>query len=332
MTEPETTAAAATPELALPWHAGLWQQIEDTARSGRLGHALLLCGNAGVGKRRFAERLARALLCRTAPRAGRSAFDACGNCPACHYFDAGTHPGYRRIALDTTDAKSSIPVDAVRDACAFLSMTSTDGSAKVLVIDRADDLNGSGLNAVLKTLEEPPANTHLILTSEAPGQLPATIRSRCQILRIPAPASTAVTTYLASRFPALGAEQRRAASRYAAGSPLGAAQLLETPEAFDKHRAWSARLDALRAGTLAASVFADSIPREDADVFIRFLAVMAWLEARSHTADGHGSGWQVVMNEALAAAAKLAANGHAPLVLNSVLIATSAALQKKPTA
>ncbi|TAM09555.1 MAG: DNA polymerase III subunit [Nevskiaceae bacterium] len=329
MTETEAAAAVAAPEPVLPWHAGLWQQIEGTARSGRLGHALLLCGNAGVGKRVFAERLARALLCRTAPGAGRPSFDACGGCSACHYFEAGTHPGYRRLALDTTDAKSSIPVDAVRDGCTFLSMTSTNGSAKVLVIDRADDLNGSGLNAVLKTLEEPPANTHLILTSETPAQLPATIRSRCQIVRIAAPTSIAVATYLASRFSTLDAAQRGAASRYAAGSPLGAARLLETPEAFDKHRAWSAQLDELRAGTLAASTFANSISRDDADAFIRFLTVTAWHEARGQTVDGRETAWQAVMNEALAAAAKLAANGHVPLVLDSLLIATSAVLRQK---
>lgn len=327
MTEVPTAQPAANAPLG--WHAGLWQQIASTVHNGRLGHALLVCGNAGVGKRRFAQRLARALLCQTAQGAQRPAFDACGHCAACRYFDAGTHPGYRRLALDTTDATSSIPVEAVRGACTFLALTTTEGAAKVLVIDRADDLNASGLNAVLKTLEEPSAGAYLILTSQMPAQLPATIRSRCQILRIPPPAQAEVEAYLAQRFPALDEERRRTASRLAAGSPLAAAYLLQAAETLDKQQAWSRQLDELRTGKLDASTFATTIAREDAASFVRFLSVTAWQQARAAIGQGHSTPWLNVMREALGGAAKLDANAHAALVLHSTLIAASAALHRR---
>jgi DNA polymerase-3 subunit delta' len=179
---------------ALPWHVEDWARLQ--ARRGRdaLPHALLLCGPPGLGKRVFAQRFVRGLLC-AQPVGG----DACGQCRSCLLLAAGTHPDLVELTYglrkDGTP-RSEIVVDQVRDLSARLAMNSQFGGWQVACIDPADAMNPAAANALLKTLEEPSTHTLLILLADAPWRLPQTIRSRCQRVDFHPPAAEQALAWL----------------------------------------------------------------------------------------------------------------------------------------
>ena len=153
-------------------------RMRRAAREGRLGHGYLFVGPAGVGKRRFALHLAQGLLCETRPS---EALDPCGVCPACREVTAGNHPDV--IALEKPADKTNIPVETMKEFCPQMALRPARGRTRIALIDDADALEAGAANALLKTLEEPPPGTILILvgTSEE-AQLP-TIVSRVQVVR-----------------------------------------------------------------------------------------------------------------------------------------------------
>jgi DNA polymerase-3 subunit delta' len=151
---------------------------------GRLAHAYLFVGPAGVGKRTFAVELARALLCEK--RGDR--LEACGSCTACVLFAAGTHPDF--LATGRPEESQEFPIERMREVCQSFALKSARGHGKVVVIDDADDLNEEAANCFLKTLEEPPPRSLLILLGSSPDRQLPTVRSRCQVIRfspLPAP-------------------------------------------------------------------------------------------------------------------------------------------------
>jgi DNA polymerase-3 subunit delta' len=159
------------------------------------GHATLVHGPSGVGQFDFALALARSWLCET-PLAGQ----ACGECAGCRLMQSRTHPDFCLLIPEAVaeslgwtaedegrdperkKAKPSreLKVEAVRDAIAWSQKTSSRGRGKVVVIHPADALNAISANALLKTLEEPPAGVRLVLSTADPELLLPTIRSRCQ--------------------------------------------------------------------------------------------------------------------------------------------------------
>jgi DNA polymerase-3 subunit delta' len=154
---------------------------------GRLASTFLFVGPTGVGKRTFALKLAQSLLCEQSPEAK---LEPCGHCPACKQVLAGTHPDIDLIGKP--EEKSSIPIDLLigegdkrmrEGLCFRISLKPFSGRRRVAIIDDADYLFSEAANCLLKTLEEPPPRSVLILlgTSEQ-RQLP-TIRSRCQLVR-----------------------------------------------------------------------------------------------------------------------------------------------------
>src|SRR5438270_3335729 len=159
-------------------HTAVVRLFAEAWRRGRLAHAYLFAGPPGVGKRLFADELARALLCENPP-AGR--LEACDQCPSCLQVAAGTHPDFF-VAVKPED-KLEFPIDVMRELCQSLSLKSARGRGKVAIVDDADDLNEESANCFLKTLEEPPPRSVLVLIgSSADRQLP-TIVSRCQVIR-----------------------------------------------------------------------------------------------------------------------------------------------------
>ena len=179
---------------ALPWHADHWTRLQARRQRDALPHALLLCGAAGLGKREFARRFVRGLLC-SEPVQG----DACGVCRGCLLTAAGSHPdlvelgfGLRRDGTPRTE----IVVDQIRELSARLAMRSQLGGWQVACIDPADAMNAAAANALLKTLEEPAAQTMLILLADAPWRLPATIRSRCQRVEFHLPEPAVALSWL----------------------------------------------------------------------------------------------------------------------------------------
>lgn len=199
------------------WLEPLWQQLLRSWQQERLPHAVLLAGSDGVGKRLLAGRLAALLLCEQPDSDGK----ACGHCPACGWLRAGSHPDLTMV--NPEESGKAIKIDQVRALGVELGMTSHGGRHKVAIIAPADALNVNAANSLLKTLEEPTSRTMLILISASPGRLPATVRSRCQQLRLHLPAEQAALDWLqaAGIEPALG----RSCLQIAAGAPLAAAEL-----------------------------------------------------------------------------------------------------------
>ncbi|GAC1624788.1 MAG: hypothetical protein NVS9B10_11120 [Nevskia sp.] len=207
----------------LPWQLALWQPVAAAIAGDRLGHALLLAGPAGTGKRHFARCLAAALWCRVRAPDGT----ACGDCPDCRQVLSEAHSGYHFLRVE--DDKKDIAIDAVRELGERLQMTSHDGRAKVAIIEPADALNTNGVNALLKTIEEPSAHSHLLLVSERPQALTATLRSRCQRLRFAVPPAATAMSWLRTQTDLQASEEELAeALRAAQGSPLRARHLIES--------------------------------------------------------------------------------------------------------
>ena len=139
-----------------------------------LAHAFLFSGEPGIGKRLAALALAGALNCQSP-----SADGGCGVCPSCRKVSSGSHPDVHLLVPDG----DVIKIDQVRDAQAGLSLKPYEGRMKVLIVDGAEAMNDAAQNAFLKTLEEPPGESLLILITSMPQSLLPTIRSRCQELK-----------------------------------------------------------------------------------------------------------------------------------------------------
>lgn len=218
------TAAVQAP---CPWHRA---ELTDWIRryeQQRLPHALLLGGAAGMGKERLARALLEWLLCEQ-PAGGL----ACGRCRSCHVSASGAHPDYYRLAPE--EPGKPIKVDQVRALAEFAERTAQYGGARVALAMPAEGMNRSAQNALLKTLEEPGKNTHLLLVSHQPGLLLPTIRSRCQQRRLPLPEADTAVPWLREQ---LGDSERANALLSAAGgAPLKALEL-EHADWFIKRKA-----------------------------------------------------------------------------------------------
>lgn len=155
-----------------PWQQEQWQRLARAGAGGRLPHALLLAAPSGTGLSEFAVFWSRARLCRASGDT-----TPCGVCPSCEQLRAGTHPDLVRLAPEE-DGKA-IGVDAVRALIERLSLTA-GAQGKIALIDPADSMTLPAANSLLKTLEEPPGGSIMVLVSCRPSRLPATVRSRCQ--------------------------------------------------------------------------------------------------------------------------------------------------------
>ena len=216
-------------------------------RTSTLPHALLLRGRAGIGKYDFAIELSRALLC-SQPNHHK----ACGGCPNCLWFNEGAHPDFRLISPENDDEneeapkkktakKSQISVAQIRQLIDYLSLSSHQVQGKrIILISPAESLNLASANALLKMLEEPPANTLFLLVSSQPQRLLPTIMSRCQTLEMPIPSKSEAIQWLNAQ----GIQHAEAALDYAGGAPLLAVQAASIAnEGLIKQLAQGAKLD-----------------------------------------------------------------------------------------
>lgn len=166
-------------EWPLPWLLDVYSQLQYARQEDRLPHAMLFVGPEGVGKRLLSLAFAKALLC------NEKTESACGRCAACVQFDTGTHPDFRHLQPD--EKTGNFKIEAIRTLSQDLALTSQYGGYRITVLEGVDGLTEGAANALLKTLEEPPAGVLLMLLTPWPGRLMATIRSRCQQFRCPAP-------------------------------------------------------------------------------------------------------------------------------------------------
>lgn len=202
-------------------HDRIVEKFRRAIAKGRLASTFLFVGPAGIGKRTFALALAKALLCERAPE---QRLEPCGECPSCVQVASLNHPDVELIAKPAD--KAFIPLELlIGDAehrmraglCYNIALKPFSGRRKIAILDDADYLNKEGANCLLKTLEEPPTKSILILigTSEQ-RQLP-TIRSRCQIVRFSPLSATDVAELIVER----GICSDAAIARSAAGNSQG---------------------------------------------------------------------------------------------------------------
>lgn len=213
----------------LPWHQAALTDL--LSRRESLPHALLVYGKPGIGKVQFARDMAQSLLCESPENAV-----ACGKCPACGWFREGNHPDFRELLpesmnedevdadapvdLDAKEKKKSkeIKIEQIRDLAAFMTLTTHRAGFRVLLVHPAEAMNAAAANALLKTLEEPPPQTVILLVTDRIGRLLATIRSRCQKLLVPAPDEAMALRWLETQ----GIAGASTALAQAGGAPLDA--------------------------------------------------------------------------------------------------------------
>ncbi|ESX49871.1 DNA polymerase III subunit delta' [Mesorhizobium sp. C416B] len=175
--------------LRLVGHEQAAAMLAAAYRSGKLPHAVIFAGPVGIGKATLAFHLAHHLLKHPAFDQAPDVFAVPDPAsPLFRQIATGAHPGVLHLTRPLNDKtksfKTVVTVDEIRKVNRFLSLTSHDGSYRVVIVDPADDMNTNAANALLKNLEEPPSRTLFILIVHAPGSLLPTIRSRCQMVRL----------------------------------------------------------------------------------------------------------------------------------------------------
>jgi len=254
MTEDVAAAAASVPLKWLPWHDGARARLETALAGERMPHALLLHGPDGVGKQLFAAVLAAGMFC----TGRRSGLTPCGVCPECALCRAGSHPDLHW--LRRPEDKKTIGVDAVREACEQLGMTSLRSGYRVAIISPAHAMTTSAQNALLKTLEEPAARTLLVLVTSRPAILAATLRSRCQRIEVARPPAAQASDWLAEQ---LGEQASPRLLELVGGAPLKA--LLVAPHFAGLEAQMSGLLEELLGGNgevtrIAAEMMGEGLP------------------------------------------------------------------------
>jgi DNA polymerase-3 subunit delta' len=206
---------------SLPWLQGAQQRLRAALAARRLPHSLLLLSAPGLGAEQLANWICALALCES------PGSRPCGECPSCLLLRSDSHPDAHLVRIEE-DAQQ-IKVDQVRALIESLSLKSYRGGYKVGVIEGAEALNANGANAFLKTLEEPTADTVLIIVARPSHRLPATIASRCLRLALAPPPAEVAIAWLeahARAFPRAGAEAAAAHSWNAALGLAGGAPLL----------------------------------------------------------------------------------------------------------
>lgn len=284
------------PSTFAPWQQRVYARACEALDAGRLAHGLLFAGPANLGKRAVAEALARRLLC----EARAPGEEPCGRCRGCRLFDARVqsdpvdtrpdgspvHPFGRPGHPDAVfvghvlnenarppKMRSEIVIEQIRELSQRLSLTAQYGRAQVVLIDPADAVNHAACNALLKTLEEPQPGRYLWLLSANPARLPATIRSRCQVLQFRLPPHDEALAWLRTRghAAAVAAEALEAAR----GHP-GLADAWLAEGALALRREVAAELDQLAAGRLSGAQLAQRWTGDgQADLRLRFAADLA---------------------------------------------------------
>lgn len=309
----EALAPRRNPDLV--GHDEAERLLLEAWNSGRLPHAWLIGGTPGIGKATLAFRFARFVLAQEQPGDSLFGGPSGGAAPVTSLHIGPDHPVFRRVAsgghadLLTVERqrdekkdrlKRDIAVDDVRKIGPFLRRTSAEGGWRVAVIDGADRMNLSGLNAILKILEEPPPGALLLLVSDNPGGMLPTIRSRCRKLTLkPLPEET-VIDLLGRHRPDIAADDRPALARLSEGS-VGRAIDLADAGGLALYREMIGLLSDLpRIDIVAAHAFGDKLTRKQDDgMFETATELLVWWLARFARSLARGS-WpaEVVPGEA----------------------------------
>ncbi len=261
----------------LPWFR---QPLDELlARRATLPHAMLIHGKQGIGKVEFARTIAQSLLCES-PEHGI----ACGTCNACGWYREGNHPDFRELVPEnlsdddddadgSTDAadgakekkkSKEIKIDQVRELGHFMTLSTHRDGFRVLVIYPAETMNLAAANALLKTLEEPPPRTVILLVTDQMARLLATIRSRCQRILLTSPTTEEALKWLEAQ----NVLKPDTALAMAGGAPLDAIQFADRTYQTER-KAFLGALTEAQADYVAA---AQSFEKSD------LVNVVTWLQ------------------------------------------------------
>jgi DNA polymerase III subunit delta' len=268
---------------SLPWLQGAQQRLRAAFAAQRLPHSLLLLSTPGLGAEQLADWITALALCESqGPR-------PCGVCASCLLLRADSHPDSHRVRLE--ENAHQIKVDQVRGLIESLSLKSYRGGYKVGVIEGAESLNANGANAFLKTLEEPTANTVLIMIARPSHRLPATIASRCLRMTVSPPSTEVAIAWLKEHARAASADAHSwdAALGLAGGAPLLALELdAAAVAALDADMRES--LGALAAGSADVTLLAERWMKSDPALRIAWLE--NWITRRVHASLGTATSHQ----------------------------------------
>jgi len=305
MTDDEPNGPWATSRLI--GHARAERDLLAAYQSGRLPHAWLIAGPRGIGKATLAYRFARFLLAQ--PAAGVDLFGAGPTslavepeALAARQVARMSHPDLMAVQRGSDERgrpRSEIVVPQIRELARFFTLTSAAGGWRVAVVDGADEMNANAANAILKTLEEPPARCILLLVAHAAGRLLPTIRSRCRRLDLRPLDEPAVIEVLQEQLPEAAAAELETLARLAEGSPGRAVSLAEAGglEVYRQLVDWSAQLPAVPMDQVHA--LGDRLNRRDADAAYRAWIDLfeLWLARAVRTAAGGETGPEAVPGE-----------------------------------
>ena len=256
---------------SLPWLNGAQQQLRAAASAGRIPHSLLLLSVPGLGAEQLAHWATGLALCESAgPR-------PCGVCPSCLLLRADSHPDSHVVRLEE-DAQQ-IKVDQVRELIESLATKSYRGGFKVGIIEAAEALNANGANAFLKTLEEPTADTVLIMIARPNHRLPATIASRCLRISLRAPEKAAAIAWLDAN--SAVKKHWDAALSLAGGAPLQAVAM-EAAGLDALHEDMQKSMTQLAAGAVDVTMLAETWSRSNPG--LRIIWLENWITQRVRTA------------------------------------------------
>jgi DNA polymerase-3 subunit delta' len=171
-----------------PWFAAPCGEVTAAIAADRLAHGLLIHEDPGAGGLELARWIAQRVNCREPARA------PCGECQECRWIAADQHPDVTRLSPEGDSTQ--ILIQSIRDLAADLSLTSHGRGYKIAILSPAEAMNHFAANALLKTLEEPPKRTMVLLVTSQPSRLLPTLRSRCSRLRLPGPAREVAASYL----------------------------------------------------------------------------------------------------------------------------------------
>ena len=235
--------------------------LRSALASNRLHHAYFFAGPEGVGKRTIAIALAKAVHCMQLDD------DFCGQCVNCARISDGNHPDVRFV--EPLAGKKEISIQQIRELERELNYRSFSGGRKIAVIDPAMSMNLASQNALLKTLEEPPQDSLILLIAANAGALLPTVRSRC--LRLPFAPLTRheVAGFLQAKL-AMNAGDAEFLAALSMGS-IGAAVNLDKDELIEKRRNWVDVLSSLKAGDHHAAMLAAEALSANRDDALKFL-------------------------------------------------------------
>ena len=268
--------------MIYPWLEAVDTEFSERLKNDRLPHALLMSGPRDTGKVALATRFLASVLCL------ENQHPACGSCRSCQLLNSGAHPDGHTITFEENpnkpgELRKELVIDQVRRLISALHLTNTFSRRKAALIYPVEAMNTHTVNALLKTVEEPPGETVIILVSHDIARLPATIRSRCQNLQVRLPGFASGLEWLCN---ASGVDRPEAetALKAAAGSPLKALRMLRDGST-DQYRLVTSALNDLRSGGMSPGAAVAALAEVEPEMLWSWISLLAAGELKNAISD-----------------------------------------------